>query len=130
MNPTLQRKQQIRPLQGDRTELDDERQRADERDRVDGADRAAQRRQRAIHLVVLVRGDRELLENLRARYWRRLHRTIDDPEAVEGLRTVEVALSMTSRSGGAWSSPRRNHDGRRRWWRPKEWRVWPERVRG
>jgi hypothetical protein len=79
-------------------------------------DRAAQRRARAESLAAAAGGDRQQLENLRSDYLRRLHRTSDDFDATEGLRTVGLALSMTPRPEGLWAWQRRGRDAKRRWW--------------
>jgi hypothetical protein len=60
-------------------------------------DPAADRRRRAEALAALAGGDRQPLDELRSGFLRRLHRASDDFAAAEGLRTVEVALSMTPR---------------------------------
>jgi hypothetical protein len=83
---------------------------------AEAVDRAAERHRRAEQLAALANGDREPLENLRARYLRHLHRTGSDFDAIEGLRTVEVALSMTPRPEGPWAWQRRERDRPRRWW--------------
>lgn len=77
-------------------------------------DRAVERRRRAELLTAAAHGDRQQLEDLRAGYLRRLHRTSDDFEAIEGLRTVELALSMTPRPEGLWAWQRRGRDRKRR----------------
>jgi hypothetical protein len=79
-------------------------------------DRAAQRRARAESLAAAADGDRQQLEDLRSDYLRRLHRTSADFDATEGLRTVELALSMTPRPEGLWAWQRRERDRKRRWW--------------
>jgi hypothetical protein len=79
-------------------------------------DRAAERRSRAELLAASADGDRQQLEDLRSDYLRRLHRTSDDFEATEGLRTVELALSMTPRPEGLWAWQRRERDRKPRWW--------------
>jgi hypothetical protein len=78
-------------------------------------DPAAERRRRAKQLAALAAGDRQQLEVLRAGLQTRLRRRSDDFAATEGLRTVELALSMTPRG----ETPRDGqHDKRRRrWWR-------------
>jgi hypothetical protein len=79
------------------------------------SDWAAARRHRAEQLAALAAGDRQQLEELRAGYLARLHRRSDDFEATEGLRTVELALSMTPRLEAPWDWQR--HERRPRRWR-------------
>lgn len=79
-------------------------------------DRASERRRRAELLAAAADGDRQQLEDLRSGYLRRLHRASDDFEATEGLRTVELALSMTPRPEGLWAWQRRERNRTRRWW--------------
>jgi hypothetical protein len=79
-------------------------------------DRAALRRARAESLAAAADGDRQQLEDLRSEYLHRLHRTSGDFDATEGLRTVELALSMTPRPEGLWAWQRRERDRKRRWW--------------
>ena len=92
----------------------------DDQDQFDDSpavvDRAEQRHRQAKQLAVLVDGDREPLEELRARFQRRLHRASDDFDASEQLRTVELALSMTPRLAGPLTWQRRERR-RGRWWR-------------
>lgn len=79
-------------------------------------DRAAQRRARAESLAAAADGDRQQLEDRRSVYLRRLHRSSADFDATEGLRTVELALSMIPRPEGLWAWQRQERDHRRRWW--------------
>jgi hypothetical protein len=79
-------------------------------------DQAAERHRRAQQLAALAHGDREPLEKVRAQLLRRLHRTGSDFDATEGLRTVELALSMTPRPVGDRTWPRREQARSRRWW--------------
>lgn len=61
-------------------------------------DPSTSRRQQAETLAARARGDRQPLEELRRGFLRRLNRASDDFDATEGLRTVEMALSMTPRT--------------------------------
>jgi hypothetical protein len=61
------------------------------------ADPAAERRRQAKQLTVFAGGERAPIEDLRAGFLRRLHQASDDYAATEGLRTVELALSMLPR---------------------------------
>lgn len=67
-----------------------------------GEDPVAARRLEAEELVSMAGGRRKLLERLRSRFLRRLHRTSDDFAATEGLRVVEAALSLMPRPEGLW----------------------------
>lgn len=86
-------------------------------------DRAAERRRRARLLAAAADGDRQKLEDLRSDYLRRLHRTSGDFEATEGLRTVELALSMMPRPEGLWAWQRRERDRKRSWWNRRKRRA-------
>jgi hypothetical protein len=79
-------------------------------------DRAAQRRARAESLAAAADGDRQQLEDRRSVYLRRLQRTSADFDATEGLRTVELALSMIPRPDGLSAWQRQERDRKRRWW--------------
>jgi hypothetical protein len=79
-------------------------------------DRAAQRRARAESLAAAADGDRQQLEDRRSVYLRRLHRTSADFDATEGLRTVELALSMIPHPEGLSAWQRQERDRKRRWW--------------
>lgn len=83
-----------------------------------GDDPAASKRREAEQLVATVGGRRSLLERLRSRFLRRLHRASDDLEATEGLRVAEAALSLMPRPAEPWAGQVR---GRRRRGRPS-WR--------
>lgn len=77
---------------------------------------ASRRRRRAEQLAAAANGDRGQLEDQRAGFLRRLHRTSSDFDAIEGLRTVEQALSMAPRPKGLWAWERRERAPRQRWW--------------
>jgi hypothetical protein len=79
-------------------------------------DRATRRRARAESLAEDADGDPRQLEDLRSDSLRRLHRTSADLEATEGLRTVELALSMTPCPERLLAPQRRERDQKRRWW--------------
>jgi hypothetical protein len=80
------------------------------------SDPADVRPQQVEALVHVVDGRRELLEDLRLRYQRRLHAASDDFEASEGLRVVEAALPLVRRRDEFWEKQRRklNRLARRR----------------
>jgi hypothetical protein len=78
---------------------------------------AASRRNRARVLVALSGGRRELLEELRSEYLKRLHGASDDFEATDGLRVAEAALALIPRLDGPGAAQRRTERPRRRWWR-------------
>jgi hypothetical protein len=84
-----------------------------------GDDPSAERRLRAEALVAVAEGRREPLENLRLGFIERLRRASDDFAATEGLRAVEVALSLAPRPEGVWGWTRREQH-RRRWWKRKQ----------
>jgi hypothetical protein len=82
-----------------------------------GEGSGAERRRRAEGLVAIAYARREPLEELRARFGARLHRSSDDFEATEGLRVVELAPSQVPWPVGLWAWQRREQRlGRRRWW--------------
>ena len=121
MTITLQRPQapsvtDADSIAGDREQLHRRRELANMESSSITADRAEERHQRAKQLAALADGDRHALEDLRARYLHRLHRTSDDFDATDGLRTVELALSMTPRTAEPWTWQRRERRRRRRWW--------------
>ena len=62
------------------------------------------RLRRAQELAALASCRRETLERTRAGYQRRLHAASDDFEATEGLRVVELALSLVPRPAGPWTA--------------------------
>lgn len=84
--------------------------------RHDG-DPAAARRRCAEVLVGIVEGRRDLVEELRLRYLRRLHHASDDFEATEALRVVEAALSLIPLPEDPGVLQHRARRSRRRWWR-------------
>lgn len=104
------------PARGDQ-EQDIERLLAEIEHGSGAAERAALRHERAERLAASAAGDRQPLEDLRARYLHRLHRASDDFPATEGLRTVELALRMTPRPEGRWAWQQEEQHRSRRWWR-------------
>jgi hypothetical protein len=83
-----------------------------------GDDQDAARRQLAGTLTAAAGRDREPLEQLRARFIRRLHRVSDDFAATAGLRVTEAALALVPRPDGVWAwGHREPTKPRRRWWR-------------
>jgi hypothetical protein len=80
-------------------------------------DATAARRRSADVLVGIARGRRDLLEELRLGYLRRLHRASDDYEATQGLRVVEAALSLIPHPEEPGAEQHRTRQPRRRWWR-------------
>ncbi|MGH9264758.1 MAG: hypothetical protein ACRD1D_08700 [Acidimicrobiales bacterium] len=85
------------------------------------ADSALERRRRAEALAAITGGDREPLETLRAGFLDRLHRASDDFEATDGLRVVELALSMIPRPAGLWAWQSREGTRRKRGERGRSW---------
>ena len=69
-------------------------------------DPTAARRREAERLVAAAGDDRQVLEAVQAGFLRRLHRASDDFKATEGLRVVDLALSLMPRPEGAWKYPR------------------------
>jgi hypothetical protein len=83
-----------------------------------GDDQDAARRQLAGTLAAAAGGDREVLEQLRAGFIRRLHRVSDDFAATAGLRVTEAALALVPRLEGVWAwGHREPTKPRGRWWR-------------
>ena len=83
-----------------------------------GDDADAARRQLAGMLAAAAGGDRVPLEQLRARFIKRLHVASDDFAATAGLRATEAALALVPRPDGVWAwGDREPTQPRRRWWR-------------
>ena len=83
-----------------------------------GEDPDAARRRLAELLAAAAGGKREPLEQLRARFIRRLHLASDDFAATAGLRVTEAALTLVPRPDGVWALGHRARvQPRRRWWR-------------
>lgn len=80
-----------------------------------GDDPAAARRGQAEALVVALDRSRDLLEELRSWYLRRLHSASDDFGATEGLRVVEAALVMIPRADSHGTRQRHQREGSRGW---------------
>jgi hypothetical protein len=68
-----------------------------------GEDPDEVRRRLAGMLTAAAGGNREPLEQLRARFLRRLHLASDDFAATAGLRVTEVALALVPRPEGVWA---------------------------
>ena len=66
-------------------------------------DHGAERRRSAERLLAITGGRREPLEQLRSRFWERLHRASDDFDATEGLRVTETALALIPWPEGPWA---------------------------
>jgi hypothetical protein len=83
-----------------------------------GEDPDAARRRLAELLAAAAGGKREPLEQLRARFIRRLHLASDDFAATAGLRVAEAALTLVPRPDGVWDMGHQARvEPRRRWWR-------------
>jgi hypothetical protein len=80
-------------------------------------DPASDRRRQAETLVAFAGGRREPIEELRSQYLQRLHRASDDFEATEGLRVVDVALSLSA--DPEWASQHAERKLRPRWWQQR-----------
>jgi hypothetical protein len=68
-------------------------------------DPVAERRRQAEQLVAAAGDQRQALEAVQAGFLRRLHQASDDFKATEGLRVVDLALSLMPRPEGPWSYP-------------------------
>lgn len=77
-------------------------------------DHAVERRRSAERLLAITGGRREPLEELRSRFWERLHRASDDFDATEGLRVTEAALALIPWPDGAGRARERSRTRRRR----------------
>jgi hypothetical protein len=67
-------------------------------------DPGAVRHRRAQDLIELTGCQREPLERLRSGYQQRLHRASDDFDATDGLRVVELALTLVPTPDGPWTA--------------------------
>ena len=81
---------------------------------VEWGDPGAERRRSAERLLAITGGPREPLEQLRSRFWERLHRASDDFDATEGLRVTEAALALIPWPEGTWRAQERTRTQRRR----------------
>jgi hypothetical protein len=80
-----------------------------------GDDPDATRRALALAVAAASAGSRDVVEELRSCFIRRLHRASDDFAASAGLRVTEAALGMIPRSVEIPDAPSRAPGGHRRW---------------
>jgi hypothetical protein len=77
---------------------------------------AAKRLDQAQELVALAGCRREPLDRMRVGYQRRLLAASDDFDATDGLRVVELALSLVPRQDGPWTAQSREAHAPLPWW--------------